>query len=73
MNNKQNNTNNKFGRVLAVPSLCDLYPGIYLKTEEKAQKNLSQGSRRDIIIINTISAFKKQLTVYENDRKEQRT
>jgi hypothetical protein len=47
MNNKQNNTNNKFGRLLAVPSLCELYPGICLTTEEKARKNLSQGSRRD--------------------------
>jgi hypothetical protein len=45
MNNKQNNTN-KFGRVLAVPSLCELYPGICFTTEEKARKNLSQGSRR---------------------------
>jgi hypothetical protein len=43
MNNKQNNTNNKFGRVLAVPSLCELYPDICLTTEEKARKNLSQG------------------------------
>jgi hypothetical protein len=48
MNNKQNNTNNKFGRVLAVPSLCELYPGICLTTEEKARKNLSQGSQRDV-------------------------
>jgi hypothetical protein len=39
--------NNKFGRVLAVPSLCELYPGIYLKAGEKAWTNLSQGSRRD--------------------------
>jgi hypothetical protein len=38
MNNKQNNTNNKFGRVLAVPSLCELYPGICLTTDEKARK-----------------------------------
>ena len=30
----------------AVPRLCDLYPGICLTTEEKARKNLSQGSRR---------------------------
>jgi hypothetical protein len=49
MNNKQNNTINKFGRVLAVPSLCELYPGIFLTTEGKARKNLSQGSRRDLI------------------------
>jgi hypothetical protein len=47
MNNKQINTNNKFGRVMAVPSLCELYPGICLTTEEKARKNLSEGSRRD--------------------------
>jgi hypothetical protein len=47
MNNKQNNTNKKFGRVLAVPSLCKLYLGICLTTEEKARKNLSESSRRD--------------------------
>jgi hypothetical protein len=47
MNIKQNNTNNKFGRVLVVPSLCELYPDICLTTERKARKNLSQGSRRD--------------------------
>jgi hypothetical protein len=35
------------GRVLAVPHLCGCYPGICLITEEKARKNLSQGSRRD--------------------------
>jgi len=29
-----------------VPRLCEVYPGIYLTTEEKARKNLSQGSRR---------------------------
>jgi hypothetical protein len=43
MNNKKN-TNYKLGRVLAVPSLCELYPGICLTTDEKARKNLSQGS-----------------------------
>jgi hypothetical protein len=35
---------NIIGTVWAVPRLCDLYPGIYLTTEEKARKNLSQGS-----------------------------
>ena len=35
----------------AVPHLCELYPGICLTTEEKAQKNLSQGSRRVIVYI----------------------
>ena len=34
-----------FGRVRAVPCLSELYPGICLTTEEKARKNLSQGSR----------------------------
>jgi hypothetical protein len=34
------------GRVRAVPRLCGLYPGICLTTEEKARKNLSQGSPR---------------------------
>jgi hypothetical protein len=29
-----------------VPRLCEEYPGICLKTEGKARKNLSQGSRR---------------------------
>ena len=34
-NNTQNNTK-CFGRVRAVPRLCELYPGICLTTEEKA-------------------------------------
>ena len=34
-----------FGRVGAVPRLCELYPVICLTTEEKARKNLSQGSQ----------------------------
>jgi hypothetical protein len=33
--------------VLAVPNLCELYPGICFTTEEKERENLSQGSRRD--------------------------
>jgi len=32
-------------RVLTVPRLCELNPGICLTTEEKARKNLSQGVR----------------------------
>jgi hypothetical protein len=27
-----------------MPRLCEFYPGIYLTTEEKARKNLNQGS-----------------------------
>jgi hypothetical protein len=34
----------KLGRVRAVPRLCGYQPGICLTTEEKACKNLSQGS-----------------------------
>jgi len=33
---------NNFGRVGAVPPLCELYPGICHTTEEKIRKNLSQ-------------------------------
>ena len=43
--NTQNNSIN-LGTVRAVPRLCELYPGICLTTEEKARKNLTQGSRR---------------------------
>ena len=32
----------KFGRVWAMPRLCELYPGICLTTDEKTQKNLSE-------------------------------
>jgi hypothetical protein len=32
------------GKVRAVPHLCGHHPGICLTTEEKARKNLSQGS-----------------------------
>jgi N-acetyl-gamma-glutamylphosphate reductase len=39
-------TTQQLGRVRAVPRLCGFYPGICLTTEEKARKNLSQGSRR---------------------------
>ena len=34
------------GRVRAVPRLCELYPGIWLTTEEKGRKNISQCNRR---------------------------
>jgi len=37
-------TTHKLGRVRAVPRLCCFYPGICLTTEEKARRNLSQGS-----------------------------
>jgi hypothetical protein len=31
----------KIWEVRAVPRFCELYPGIYLTTEEKARENLS--------------------------------
>jgi hypothetical protein len=31
--------------VRAVPRLCEFYPGVCLKTEEKARKNLNQGKK----------------------------
>jgi hypothetical protein len=43
---EQHNSLEKLGRVRTVPRLCEVYPGIGLTTEEKAQKNLSQGSCR---------------------------
>jgi len=39
-------TTQKLGKVRAVPRLCGFYPDICLTTEEKAWKNLNQGSRR---------------------------
>ena len=45
-NRTQNNTIIYFGRVRAVPRLCELYPGICLTTEEKARRNLSQGREK---------------------------
>jgi hypothetical protein len=36
---------NVTGTVRAVPRIGELYPGIRLTTEEKARRNLSQGSR----------------------------
>jgi hypothetical protein len=38
--------------VRAVPRLCALYPGICLKTEEKARSSLNYGSRKVIKNVN---------------------
>jgi len=51
-NSTQNNTNNN--RTTQITTnveecgpcpVCEFYPGIYLTTEEKARKNLSQGKK----------------------------
>ena len=55
-NNTQKNTVN-FGRVRAVPCLCELYPGNCISTEEKVRKNLSQGSRKVSIHRLTIKIY----------------
>jgi hypothetical protein len=65
-NNTQNDTK-IFGRVLAVPRLCELYPGIYLTTEAKAQKNLSQGSQR--VPAGTMKIHKHTLRIHIHENK----
>jgi hypothetical protein len=57
----------KFGRVQAVPRLCELYPGIYLKTEEKARKTLSQGSRR--VVVGTKKIHKHTIRIHRHNNK----
>ena len=55
------------GRVLAVPRLCELQPGICLKTEEKAWKNLSQGSRR--MSVGTMKTEYTERNIHNNKNK----
>jgi hypothetical protein len=51
----------KFGRVRAVHRLCGVYPGICLRTEEKARKNPSQGSR--IVPAGTMNIHKHTIRI----------
>jgi len=55
------------GRVQAVPRLCGLYPGIWLTTEEKARKNLSQGSRR--VPAGTMKVHEHTIRIYRHKNK----
>jgi len=60
--------------VRAVPRLCWLYPGICLTTEEKARKNLSQGSRRGLagtmkIHKHTIRIHKHTIRIHRHNNK----
>jgi hypothetical protein len=64
-NNTQNNTK-MFGRVQAVPRLRKLYPGICLTTEEKARRNLSQGSRR--VTAGTMKIHKHTITIHRHNK-----
>jgi len=43
--------------------LCEFYPGIYLKTEEKARKKLSQGKRTSVRLRKT--SVKVQYAYYQ--------
>jgi hypothetical protein len=68
---KQNIEQNKniIGTVRAVPRLCELYPGICLTTEEKARRNLIQGSwtitiHRPNIKNTQITALNRNTTLY---------
>jgi hypothetical protein len=45
---KIHRTAQQLGRVRAVPRFCGFYPGICLTTEEKARKNLCQGSHTNL-------------------------
>ena len=51
----------------AVASLCGLYSGIYLTTEEKARENLSQGSRR--VPDGTMKMHKHTKRIYRHNNK----
>jgi len=48
-----------------VTRLCELYPGICLTTEEKARKNLSQGSGR--VADGTMKTEYTEQSVYNNE------
>jgi hypothetical protein len=48
--------------VRSVPRLCALYPVIFLTTEEKARKNLSEGSNADLTRRHTTIHRRKRLT-----------
>jgi hypothetical protein len=56
-----------FGRGRAVTLLCGFYPGICLTTEEKAGKNLSQGSRR--VPAGTMKIHKHTIRIYRHNDK----
>ena len=52
---------NNFGGVRAVPLLGELYPGVCLTTEEKAWKNLSQGSKTSVRVLYVLQLEKQYM------------
>jgi len=66
--NKQYTEQHKhFGTVLAMPRVCELYPGICLTAEEKARKNLSEGSRR--LPTCAMNIHKHTITIHRHNNK----
>ena len=66
-NKKYIEQHNNFGRVRAVPCLCELHPGICLTTEEKARENLSQGSLR--VPVGPMRIHKHTIRTHRHDNK----
>jgi hypothetical protein len=60
-------TTQKLGRVRTVPRLCEVYPGICLTTEEKARKNLSEGSIR--VPFSTMKIHKQKIRMRRHNNK----
>jgi len=54
------------GIVQAVSHLCKLYPSICLTTEEKAWKNLSQGSQR--VLVGMVKTEYTEQNVHSNKK-----
>jgi len=50
-----------------VPRLCGFYSGICLTTEEKARKNLSQGSRR--VPASSVKIHKHTIRIHRHKNK----
>jgi len=48
-----------------MPHLCELYPGICHITEEKARKNLSEGSQRGPV--GTMETEYKEQNIHNNN------
>jgi len=59
-NKKYIEQNKNFGRVRAVPRLCELYLGICLITEEKARKNLCTLNGSFVCYLKVLSVAKIQ-------------
>jgi hypothetical protein len=71
-NSTQNETKN-FGRVWAVPRLCELYPGICLTTNEKAWENLTVRAAEECKLArwkqNIQNRTNIKIRIYKNNNK----